>query len=148
WPSSRLRTPRVPDPPVRVRPTPRRYAVRGKYARASPEPPDLPAPSRRRGLQLGRTLRCPRCIAVGRTPEDAMELTGLHHVTAVTGRAPENLAFYTGLLGLRLVKKTVNQDDVSAYHLFYGDALGHPGTELTFFDWPLLAPRVLGTGTI
>jgi glyoxalase family protein len=77
-----------------------------------------------------------------------MELTGLHHVTAVTGRAPENLAFYTGLLGLRLVKKTVNQDDVSAYHLFYGDALGHPGTELTFFDWPRLASRVLGPGTI
>jgi glyoxalase family protein len=66
----------------------------------------------------------------------------------VTGRAPENVAFYTDVLGLRLVKKTVNQDDVSAYHLFYGDALGNPGTEVTFFDWPALAPRVPGIGTI
>jgi glyoxalase family protein len=77
-----------------------------------------------------------------------MELTGLHHVTAVTGRAAENVAFYTDVLGLRLVKKTVNQDDVSAYHLFYGDALGNPGTELTFFDWPRLPPSVPGAGTI
>jgi glyoxalase family protein len=56
-----------------------------------------------------------------------MELGGLHHMTAVTTEASENVAFYTGVLGLRLVKKTVNQDDVSAYHLFYGDELGRPG---------------------
>jgi glyoxalase family protein len=67
-----------------------------------------------------------------------MQLGGLHHLTAVTTEATENVAFYTGVLGLRLVKKTVNQDDVSAYHLFYGDELGRPGTEVTFFDWPHL----------
>jgi glyoxalase family protein len=67
-----------------------------------------------------------------------MELGGLHHLTAVTTSAAENVAFYTDVLGLRLVKKTVNQDDTSAYHLFYGDELGRPGTEVTFFDWPHL----------
>src|SRR5215472_16108500 len=76
------------------------------------------------------------------------ELGGLHHVTAVTGDAARNVAFYTETLGLRLVKKTVNQDDVSAYHLFYGDSVGHPGTELTFFDWPDAGPKRAGTGTI
>ena len=68
-----------------------------------------------------------------------MQLTGIHHLTAITADAPGNHAFYTGTLGMRLVKKTVNQDDVSAYHLFYADAKGSPGTDLTFFDWP--APR-------
>jgi len=63
-----------------------------------------------------------------------MELGGIHHVTAITANARENVRFYTEVLGLRLVKKTVNQDDVSAYHLFYGDERGNPGTELTFFD--------------
>ena len=77
-----------------------------------------------------------------------MELGGLHHVTAVTGNAPANVAFYTQTLGLRLVKKTVNQDDVSAYHLFYGDAIGHAGTELTFFDWPQAGGNRAGAGTI
>jgi len=77
-----------------------------------------------------------------------MELGGIHHVTAVTGDAARNVAFYTGALGLRLVKKTVNQDDVSAYHLFYGDEIGHPGTEMTFFDWSRIGPHVPGTGTI
>jgi glyoxalase family protein len=62
-----------------------------------------------------------------------MELGGLPHVTAVTTDASENVAFYTEVLGLRLVKKTVNQDDVSAYHLFYGDELGRPGTERSRF---------------
>jgi glyoxalase family protein len=77
-----------------------------------------------------------------------MQLSGLHHVTAVTGDAPGNVAFYTDELGLRLVKKTVNQDDVSAYHLFYGDEIGRPGTEMTFFDWAGTRPHVPGTGTI
>ena len=79
-----------------------------------------------------------------------MELGGLHHVTAVTTEATENVAFYTEVLGLRLVKKTVNQDDVSAYHLFYGDELGRPGTEVTFFDWPHLriAANHAGVGEI
>lgn len=64
-----------------------------------------------------------------------MQLTGVHHLTAVTADARGNLAFYTGVLGMRLVKKTVNQDDVSAYHLFYADRRGSPGTDVTFFDW-------------
>ncbi len=77
-----------------------------------------------------------------------MELEGLHHVTAVTGHASENVAFYTGVLGMRLVKKTVNQDDVSAYHLFYGDKIGNPGTEMTFFDWSWARPDPEGSGKI
>lgn len=66
-----------------------------------------------------------------------MQLTGIHHLTAVTANTAANHAFYTATLGLRLVKKTVNQDDVSAYHLFYADGLASPGTDLTFFDWPV-----------
>lgn len=62
---------------------------------------------------------------------------GLHHVTAVTANARENLRYYTDTLGLRLVKKTVNQDDVTAYHLFYADRNGTPGSDLTFFEWPV-----------
>ena len=73
---------------------------------------------------------------------------GLHHVTAITGDAPANLDFYTRVLGLRLVKKTVNQDDVSAYHLFYADAVGSPGTDVTFFDWPQTPPHRPGAGSI
>lgn len=63
------------------------------------------------------------------------KLLGIHHVTAVTALARQNHQFYTQVLGMRLVKKTVNQDDVSAYHLFYADAQGSPGSDLTFFDW-------------
>ncbi len=77
-----------------------------------------------------------------------MELTGLHHVTAVTARASDNLRYYTETLGLRLVKKTVNQDDVSAYHLFYADDEGRPGTEVTFFDWADSPPNRAGTREI
>jgi glyoxalase family protein len=65
-----------------------------------------------------------------------LQLTGIHHLTAISANAKGNLAFYTGVLGMRLVKKTVNQDDVSAYHLFYADGKASPGTDLTFFDWP------------
>jgi len=65
-----------------------------------------------------------------------MQLHGIHHLTAVTANASGNHFFYTQVLGLRLVKKTVNQDDVSAYHLFYADGKGSPGTDITFFDWP------------
>ncbi len=67
----------------------------------------------------------------------SLQLTGIHHLTAITANAPENLRFYTQVLGLRLVKKTVNQDDTSAYHLFYADGQATPGTDLTFFDWPV-----------
>jgi glyoxalase family protein len=76
-----------------------------------------------------------------------MQLTGIHHLTAVSADAPGNVAFYSGLLGMRLVKKTVNQDDVSAYHLFYADGLARPGTDLTFFDFPA-APERRGTHSI
>lgn len=65
-----------------------------------------------------------------------MQLTGLHHVTAITAQARDNHAFYTRTLGMRLVKRTVNQDDVSAWHLFYADGKAAPGSDLTFFDWP------------
>ena len=75
-------------------------------------------------------------------------IPGLHHVSAITGDAAANVAFYTGVLGLRLVKKTVNQDDVSMYHLFYGDARGSPGMDLTFFHWPQAAPNRPGSGTV
>jgi len=76
-----------------------------------------------------------------------MHLTGIHHLTAVTAQAPANHAFYTQTLGMRLVKKTVNQDDVSAYHLFYADGLASPGSDLTFFDWPV-GPEQRGTNAI
>ena len=66
-----------------------------------------------------------------------MELKGIHHLTAISARIRDNHLFYTRTLGMRLVKRSVNQDDVSAYHLFYGDAVGSPGSDLTFFDWPM-----------
>ncbi|SMQ74295.1 glyoxalase family protein [Devosia lucknowensis] len=67
-----------------------------------------------------------------------LELGGIHHLTAVTADAPKNLQFYTQTLGMRLIKKTVNQDDTSAYHLFYGDGVASPGADLTFFDFNTL----------
>lgn len=77
-----------------------------------------------------------------------MNLTGLHHITAVTADIKNNLHFYTEVLGLRLVKKSVNQDDVSAYHLFYADKKGTPGTDLTFFDWPQIGENTRGSDSI
>jgi glyoxalase family protein len=71
---------------------------------------------------------------------------GIHHITAISGDAQENLDFYTGVLGLRLVKRSVNQDSPGTYHLFYADAEGQPGTDLTFFPWPDLPPARAGTG--
>src|SRR5215210_2201244 len=76
-----------------------------------------------------------------------MQLHGIHHLTAVTANARGNHEFYTQVMGLRLVKKSVNQDDVSAYHLFYADAKASPGTDLTFFDWPT-PPERRGTHSI
>lgn len=70
-----------------------------------------------------------------------MDLSGIHHLTAITAQARQNKQFYTDTLGLQLVKKTVNQDDTSAYHLFYADGLAQPGTDLTFFDWPAARER-------
>ncbi|ODT57848.1 MULTISPECIES: ring-cleaving dioxygenase [Paracoccus] len=76
-----------------------------------------------------------------------MQLTGIHHLTAITADAAANNRFYTQTLGLRRVKKTVNQDDTSAYHLFFADGAGSPGTDITFFDWPA-APERRGTNAI
>lgn len=77
-----------------------------------------------------------------------MQVHGIHHVTAVTAKIKENVAFYTQFLGLRLVKKSVNQDDTSAYHMFYADKLGTPGTDMTFFDWPQTSRERRGTDSI
>jgi glyoxalase family protein len=73
-------------------------------------------------------------------------ITGLHHVTAIAGPAQENLDFYVGILGMRLVKKTVNQDDPATYHLFYADGEGHAGSDLTFFPWAHMPRGRDGTG--
>ncbi|MDQ0975080.1 glyoxalase family protein [Neobacillus niacini] len=77
-----------------------------------------------------------------------MKLLGLHHVSILTGKAERNFQFYTKILGLRLIKKTVNQDNTESYHLFYGDAKGSPGTEITFFDIPGLGHTYPGVGSI
>jgi glyoxalase family protein len=76
-----------------------------------------------------------------------MQLSGIHHLTAISAKIKQNHRFYTRVMGMRLVKRSVNQDDVSAYHLFYADAVGSPGTDLTFFDWPA-APERRGTQSI
>src|SRR5947207_5587692 len=96
------------------------------------------SPSRR---TLFRTL--PRDIvarAIILKRSTAMPLEGLHHITAITGDAPANVDFYARVLGLRMVKKTVNQDDPTVYHLFYADEKGSPGSDITFFEYPG-APR-------
>ncbi|MEA2321906.1 MAG: glyoxalase family protein [Solirubrobacteraceae bacterium] len=77
-----------------------------------------------------------------------MQLEGLHHITAITGDAPRNVDFYARLLGLRLVKKTVNFDQPDVYHLYYGDERGTPGSILTFFEFPGAAPGVPGDGMV
>ncbi|MGA2665896.1 MAG: ring-cleaving dioxygenase [Nitrososphaerales archaeon] len=74
------------------------------------------------------------------------EILGIHHVTAIAGEPQQNVDFYAGLMGLRLVKLTVNYDDPETYHLYFGDELGHPGTILTFFPWPGAPRGVKGTG--
>jgi glyoxalase family protein len=73
---------------------------------------------------------------------------GIHHVTCITGNAPQNVDFYTRVLGLRLVKKTVNQDDPTVYHLFYADEAGSPGADITFFEYPGAAPGRAGAGMV
>jgi glyoxalase family protein len=77
-----------------------------------------------------------------------MKLEGIHHITAITGDAPRNVDFYARVLGLRMVKKTVNQDDPTIYHLFYGDEEGTPGNDITFFEYPGAAPGHAGAGMI
>jgi glyoxalase family protein len=73
-------------------------------------------------------------------------ITGIHHITCIAGDAQENLNFYSGLLGMRLVKKSVNQDSPDTYHLFFADGDAHPGTDLTFFPWPGMPRGRDGTG--
>jgi glyoxalase family protein len=80
--------------------------------------------------------------------EKAMRLEGVHHVTAITGDAPGNVDFYARVLGLRLVKKTVNQDDPTVYHLFYADEKGSPGSDITFFEYPGVRNGRAGTGMV
>src|SRR5262245_39435423 len=77
-----------------------------------------------------------------------MRLEGIHHVTAITGDAPGNVDFYARLLGLRMVKKTVNQDDPTVYHLFYADELGSAGADITFFEYPGARPGRAGAGMV
>lgn len=77
-----------------------------------------------------------------------MRLEGIHHISAITGDAPANVEFYVGRLGLRMVKRTVNQDDPSVYHLFYGDEHGTPGLDMTFFEYPHAAPGRAGAGMV
>jgi glyoxalase family protein len=77
-----------------------------------------------------------------------MQLEGIHHVTAITGDAPRNVDFYARVMGLRLVKKTVNQDDPTVYHLFYADEQGSPGSDVTFFEYPGAAPGRAGDGMV
>jgi glyoxalase family protein len=77
-----------------------------------------------------------------------MKLEGIHHITAITGDAPRNVDFYARVLGLRLVKKSVNQDDPTVYHLFYGDEDGAPGNDITFFEYPGARPGRAGAGMV
>src|SRR5437762_11782812 len=77
-----------------------------------------------------------------------MKLEGVHHVTAITGDAPGNVDFYARVLGLRLVKKSVNQDDPTVYHLFYADEQGRFGSDITFFEYPNARPGQAGDGMI
>src|SRR3984885_2602307 len=77
-----------------------------------------------------------------------MQLEGIHHITAITADSPGNVDFYAGVLGLRMVKKSVNQDDPTVYHLFYGDDEGSPGMDLTFFEYPGAARGRPGAGMV
>src|SRR6201747_231600 len=77
-----------------------------------------------------------------------MKLEGIHHITAITEDAQRNVDFYAGVLGLRLVKKTVNQDNPTVYHLFFADEAGDAGSDLTFFEYPGVAPGRAGAGVV
>src|SRR5919112_4836967 len=79
---------------------------------------------------------------------DAMKLDGIHHVTCITGDAPRNVDFYVRVLGLRMVKRTVNQDDPTVYHLFYADENGSAGADLTFFEYPNARQGRAGAGMV
>src|SRR5690625_2789748 len=82
----------------------------------------------------------------GNHVDGSVTVHGIHHVTCISGDAQENLDFYIGVLGMRLVKRSVNQDAIETYHFFYADGAGNPGSELTFFPWPQLSPARMGVG--
>src|SRR4051812_37105675 len=92
-----------------------------------------------------KSARCSKS-AGARVP--GMKIEGIHHVTCITGDAPGNVDFYVRVLGLRMVKKTVNQDDPTVYHLFYADEAGSPGADLTFFEYPGASPGRAGVGMV
>src|SRR5512144_1496337 len=79
---------------------------------------------------------------------ESVQLEGVHHITAITGDAQKDVDFYAGVLGLRLVKKSVNQDDPTVYHLFYADEEGHAGSDLTFFEYPGARRGLAGPGMV
>src|SRR5215217_2097534 len=80
--------------------------------------------------------------------QSTVRLEGIHHISAITGDAARNVDFYARVLGLRLVAKTVNQDDPGVYHLFYADERGRPGAEMTFFEYPRAIPGRAGAGMV
>src|SRR6186713_1812085 len=93
------------------------------------------------------------CVSRGTSPADTrrsmtMQLEGIHHISAITGDAATNVDFYVRVLGMRMVKKTVNQDDPSVYHLFYADDAGSPGADLTFFEYPGARRGLPGAGMV
>src|SRR5919202_870707 len=101
-----------------------------------------------RCLRKGRPQACePPCESPPGITR-SVKLEGIHHITCITGDAPRNVDFYARVMGLRLVKKTVNQDDPTVYHLFYGDEHGDPGLDLTFFEYPGVQQGRNGAGMI
>src|SRR5438067_7642074 len=112
------------------------FGQRTRGTPASGTPPRYPAaPKSVLGVGRGASLH-------------PMKLEGIHHVTAITGDAPGNVDFYVRVLGLRLVKKSVNQDDPTVYHLFYADERGSAGSDLTFFEYPHAQPGRAGRGMV
>src|SRR4051812_32033881 len=99
-----------------------------------------------RGRRTSRSSSRPRRAAERSDWPNAHMITGIHHITCIAGDAQENLDFYVGVLGMRLVKKSVNQDSPDTYHLFFADGDAHPGTDLTFFPWPGMPAGRKGTG--
>ena len=125
----------------------------------APRPALLPAPPREfgHGTQNGLSLLLAQCgipPPIDTTPAGRVHMsatnqpavTGLHHVTCIAGDPQRNFDFYTGTLGMRLVKRSVNQDSPGTYHLFYADNEGHAGSDITFFPWPELPPGRRGVG--
>src|ERR671919_1187045 len=100
----------------------------------------MPSHARRSGYGCAGAPRGVEC--------EAVKLDGIHHITCITGDAPRNVEFYVGTLGLRMVKKSVNQDDPTVYHLFYADEKGSPGSDITFFEYPGARRGRAGAGMV